>query len=98
MELYMTHKALLTATIAVFVGTSVQFASAFPAAQWSTLSQPAVEKVTFWGRSFPYHYSWSLAEACTRYETVETPRGPVTKRVWVCSVNGPRDAVVSYRN
>ncbi len=94
----MTRNAVLTAVTAVTLAASVQVASAFPAASLAQVSQPAVEKVTFWGRPFPYYYNWSLVRACTRYETVVTSRGPVTKRVWVCDVHQRGGAVVSYRN
>lgn len=95
----MTRIALLAAVAAVTTAVSVQVAGAFPAAPLTQVTQPTVEKVTFWGRPFPYHYSWSLVQACTRYETVETAKGPVTKRVWVCDAYGRRGgAVVSYRN
>jgi hypothetical protein len=93
----MNRNALLMAVAVITLGASGQVAAAFPAAPLTQVTQPAVEKVTFWGRPFPYHYSWSLVQACTRYETVETAKGPVTKRVWVCDVEH-RDAVVSYRN
>lgn len=94
----MTRNAVLTAVSAVMLAASVQVASAFPAASLTQVAKPPVEKVTFWGRPFPYHYNWSLVRACTRYETVETARGPVTKRVWVCDVHQRTGAVVSYRN
>lgn len=94
----MIRNALLATVTAVTLGASVQFAFAFPAAPLTSVSQPAVEKVTFWGRPFPYYYNWSLVRACTRYETVETAKGPVTKRVWVCDVGQRGGPVVSYRN
>lgn len=94
----MSRKVLLAITVAATLGASSQFASAFPAAPLQSLAQPRVEKVTFWGRAFPYRYNWSLVRACTRYETVETSRGPVMKRVWVCTVNPRGEVVVSYRN
>ena len=93
----MTRKVFLAAVIAVTLGASTQLASAFPAARLNAVSQPGIEKITFWGRAFPYQYNWSLVRACTRYETVETSRGPVMKRVWVCNA-GRGGAVVSYRN
>jgi hypothetical protein len=38
----------------------------------------------FWGEAFPYGYRWSLVRACTRYEPVDTARGVVMEKVWVC--------------
>lgn len=93
----MIRKVLLATIVAATLGASIQLASAFPAAPLHIVAQPRAEKVTFWGHPFPYHYNWSLVRACTRYETVETPRGLITKRVWVCNV-GRGGAVVSYRN
>lgn len=93
----MSRNTLLVAGAAAAFAASVEIAAAFPIAPLPTVAQPAIEKVTFWGRPFPYYYSWSLVQACTRYETVETPKGPVTKSVWVCDA-GRREAVVSYRN
>lgn len=94
----MTRKAILATVAVVALGASTQFAAAFPAAPLTAATQPTVEKVTFWGHAFPYQYNWSLVRACTRYEAVETPRGPVMKRVWVCTVNPRGEVVVSYRN
>jgi hypothetical protein len=93
----MTRKVLFASVAAVAFGASVQFASAFPVTPMAAATHSHVAKVTFWAQPFPYRYNWSLVQACTHYETIETPRGPVMKRVWVCSV-GRREAVVSYRN
>ena len=82
----MMHKALLVtaASLALTLGAGV--AMAIPAAPLLTSPNSSiVHKVTFWGNSFPYGYNWSRVRACTRYESVETPHGTRTERVWVCT-------------
>lgn len=102
----MTKKAILAATAALGLLAFTGATSAFPvapikAAAGSGLSQPNVQQVTFWGRAFPYRYTWNVNRACTRYVPVETAHGTVTRRVWVCGRSGrygKGEAVVSYRN
>lgn len=91
----MTHKVVLAAAAAIALFSSVGAGAAFPVAPIQAAPEKTVTNVTFWGKPFPYRYNWRLARGCTRYETVETSRGPVTQRVWVCGQR--RDAVVSYR-
>jgi hypothetical protein len=91
----MTHKVYLAATAAIALFASAGASVASPIIPMQAAPAAAVTKVTFWAKSFPYRYNWSLARACTRYETVETSRGPVTERVWVCGHR--RGRVVSYR-
>jgi hypothetical protein len=91
----MTHKLVLVAAAAMALVASVGAGVAFPVAPMQAAPTAAVTKVTFWGKSFPYRYRWSLARACTRYETVETSKGPVMERVWVCGQR--RGRVVSYK-
>jgi hypothetical protein len=77
--------AITALTIAAAAGPSL----AMPAAPLHGLgADSSVQRVTFWGRPFPYGYRWSLVRACTRYETVETPHGPRLHRIWVCA--GPK--------
>jgi len=92
----MTHKVFLAAAASVAFFVSAGVSSAFPVMPNLAMQKSAVRSVTFWGQAFPYGYNWSLARACTRYETVETSRGPVTRRVWVCG--GRYKGAVSYRN
>ncbi len=101
----MTHKAILAAVAAVGLLAFSGASNAFPVApiQADTaagLQHPNVQQVTFWGRAFPYGYTWSVTRACTRYVPVETARGTVMRRVWVCGRYGHyrNGAVVSYRN
>jgi hypothetical protein len=91
----MAQKMLLAATAAIALFISAGAGVAFPVAPMQAAPTTAVTKVTFWGKSFPYGYRWSLARACTRHEPVETSRGPVMQRVWVCGHR--RETVVSYR-
>lgn len=91
----MTHTVFLAATTAIALFVSGGAGVAFPVTPMQAGPTAAVTKVTFWGEAFPYGYSWRLARGCTRYETVETSRGPVTQRVWVCGSR--RGRVVSYR-
>jgi hypothetical protein len=94
----MTKTTLLAASCVLAIVGSIHSVSAFPAAPGLKPAGTNIQNVTFWGEAFPYGYRWSLNRACTAYETVETPRGPEMRRVWVCSVHGRREAVVSYRN
>lgn len=75
---------LAIAAAAMLCGSSVSGMAfiAAPVAAAQRLSD--VHSVTFWGRSFPFRYNWSLVRACTRYEPVETTRGTRMHRVWVC--------------
>lgn len=55
----MTNRLFLAAAAAVFsVAVSASGASAFPAAALHKVEAPAVTKVTFWGKPFPYRYTW----------------------------------------
>jgi hypothetical protein len=91
----MTHKVLLAAAAAIALFASVGATVAFPVTPIQSTENQSVQRVTFWARSFPYRYAWSVTRACTRYVPVETSRGPVMRRVWVCSERGR--SVVSYR-
>lgn len=91
----MTHKVFLAATAVITLFVSAGAGAAFPVAPMQAASTTAVTKVTFWGEPFPYGYRWRVARGCTRYETVETSRGPVMERVWVCGHR--RGRLVSYR-
>jgi hypothetical protein len=73
--------AVTAAALCASVGTS----SALTVTPLQTIGTSAiVQKVTFWGRPFPYGYNWSVIKACTRYEPVETAHGTHMERVWVC--------------
>lgn len=79
------HKALLAVVASFALSASAGSGMAFPAAPLHAAQNlPRVQKVTFWGRPFPYGYNWSLVRACTRYEPVETAKGTRLQRVWVC--------------
>ena len=91
----MTHKLILAATAAVALVASAGPGGAFPAARTYAAQYSSVQRVTFWGQAFPYGYNWSLVRACTRYVPVETSRGPVMRRAWVCGERGRN--VVSYK-
>jgi hypothetical protein len=93
--------AAAVAGLLVFSSAGYAFPGApMKASASATVQQPNVQKVTFWGRAFPYRYTWSVTRACTRYVPVETAHGTVTRRVWVCGGSGryKTGAVVSYRN
>lgn len=101
----MTHKVILAAVAAVGLLAFSDAGNAFPVASMQAASSASVQRanvqqVTFWGRAFPYRYTWSVTRACTRYVPVETARGTVMRRVWVCGRYGHyrNGAVVSYRN
>jgi hypothetical protein len=78
-----SRTVVLACAAAIALMVSAAPGMAFPAAPLP-VQTAGVEKVTFWGRPFPYRYNWSLARACIRYVPVETARGPVMRRVWVC--------------
>ena len=81
----MMQKVLVAAFAAFALSASASAGIAFPAASFhAAQSLSSVQHVTFWGDSFPYGYNWSVEKACTRYEPVETGRGVVMERVWVC--------------
>jgi hypothetical protein len=82
----MTRKVLLAATAMIALFVSAGSCMAFPITWVQPAASPSVQRVTFWGRAFPYRYNWSLARACTRYEPVETAHGTRIHRIWVCSV------------
>jgi hypothetical protein len=89
----MTNKVLLVAAAAFALFASVGTGAAFPVAPLQVTPTETAQKVTFWGKPFPYGYRWS--RSCTRYEWIETSRGLVMQRVWVCG--NRREAVVSYK-
>lgn len=91
----MAHKVSLAVTALIVLFVSCGIGQAFTTASMLAAAPAAVTRVTFWGNSFPYGYSWSRQRACTRYETVETGRGPVTQRFWVCGQR--REVVMSYK-
>jgi len=81
----MLNKVLVAATAAFALSVSAGAGIAFPAIPMQGgQSSSNVQQVTFWAKPFPHRYNWSLARACTRYEPVETARGTVMQRVWVC--------------
>ena len=53
----------------------------------------AAEKITFWGKPFPYRYA-RRKNSCEQYRQVDTPQGLVWESKWVC---GPRGARVSSK-
>jgi len=81
----MNYKLIAMAGLAVMVSLASYPASAGPAVGPHKISAPVAESVSFRGTAFPHYYNWSRVRACTRYEHVETPRGIVLSRVWVCA-------------
>lgn len=82
----MRIKGFLTAVAFVLVSASASQSMTLPARPAVPAQAVAgLEQVTFWGRAFPYRYTWSRARACTRFEPVETSRGTRMQRVWVCN-------------
>jgi len=83
----MSIKGFLTATALLLIPASASQAMTLPtsSALGAVQAASAVEKVSFWGRAFPYRYNWSRVRACTRFVPVETARGPRLQRIWVCS-------------
>lgn len=58
-------------------------------ATMTALSRPTANLVSFWGRPFPWGYSFYEAQ-CYSYVPVEGPTGTVWKRVWICTdTKGP---------
>lgn len=92
----MTHKVILLPALAAGLLAFAPPAPAAPLAPIKTTPASVLQEVTFWGEPFPYGYNWDRTRACTQYETVDTGRGLVTRRVWVCGQEKP--PVVSYRN
>lgn len=83
----MMPKIAVAISLAAILSTSSISATAAPAAALFVQAPSQTQKVTFWGRPFPYGYNWSLVRACTRYEPVESASGRTHwQRVWVCSV------------
>ena len=80
----MAHKVLPAAVAAIALYVSAGSCVAFPVHPMQSAENSIVQRVTFWGRPFPYRYNWSLVRACTRYELLEGPRGPRMHRIWVC--------------
>jgi hypothetical protein len=91
----MKHKVILAAVAAVSLLAFASAGHAFPIAPMQAAQSSDIQQVTVWGKPFPYGYTWRLARACTRYVPVETSRGTVMRRAWVCRGRGR--AVVSYR-
>jgi hypothetical protein len=54
----MTHKVFLAVTAAIALFVSAEAGVAFPIAPMQAAPTDAVTKVTFWGKPFPYGYSW----------------------------------------
>jgi ABC-type glycerol-3-phosphate transport system substrate-binding protein len=80
------QRLVLAAITALAMAAAAGPGSAMPAASLQALkADSSVQRVTFWARPFPHGYRWSLVRACTRYETIETPRGPRLHRIWVCA-------------
>jgi hypothetical protein len=80
------QRLVLGATAALIMAAATGPSLALPAAPLHAVkADPVIQQVAFWGRPFPYRYNWSLVRACTRYETIETPRGPRLHRIWVCA-------------
>lgn len=46
-------------------------------------TEASVDRVSFWGRTFPYGYAYRRGQ-CYLYVWEETPRGIVRHRVWIC--------------
>jgi hypothetical protein len=80
----MAHKVLPVVAAAIALYVSVGSCVAFPANPIQSVESSSVQRVTFWGRPFPYRYNWSLVRACTRYELLDGARGPRMHRIWVC--------------
>lgn len=81
----MVRKGLTAAAALVALSVSAGSGLALPVAPLHEASSVVgAQAVTFWGRVFPYQYTWSLTKACTRYVPVETGRGMRLRRVWVC--------------
>jgi hypothetical protein len=86
------RKIVLAAAVAAAMVAGASSSQAFPAlpAHAIEAGPSALQRVTFWGRPFPYGYRWSLVRACTRYVPVETAHGVRTQRVWVCATRKRR--------
>jgi hypothetical protein len=80
------QRLVLAAAAGLIMAAATGPSLAMPAAPLQAVkADTVIQRVTFWGRPFPNRYNWSLARACTRYETIETPRGPRLHRIWVCA-------------
>jgi hypothetical protein len=65
-------------------------AYAAPIAPAATIAPPApVKLVSFWGWPFPHGYTY-LRGQCYMPVQVDTPNGPVWRRVWICTEAGSR--------
>jgi hypothetical protein len=58
-----------------------------PSAMMQPTSPP--DLVSFWGLPFPFGFTYQPGQ-CYIWQTVETPRGPVVRRVWVCTERAGR--------
>lgn len=79
----------IAALTAMFFMLSSGSGMAFMAASPQLLPSSKASLISFRGETFPYRYNWSIRRACTRYEPVETARGTILRRTWVCSVPRP---------
>lgn len=79
--------AITTSAITPYLSTA-QAAPIAPAAIAKQITTP-VELASFWGWSFPVGYRY-YPEQCYARVAVETPKGVVWKRVWICTEPGGR--------
>jgi hypothetical protein len=50
----------------------------------TALAGPPAKFVSFWGRAFPSGYAYFPGQ-CYMYVPVDTPNGPVWRRIWICT-------------
>jgi len=88
----MVHKSLATIVGALMTIGCVGVACAAPIAPaaMTELASPPTTVVSFWGRSYPYGYTYYQGQ-CYTYVQVETPTGYAWRRVWICTETGGRD-------
>jgi hypothetical protein len=88
----MIRSGLVTAVVgAVMAVGCLGSATASPAAP-SVLAlsvQSPVELASFWARPYPFGYRYTPGQ-CYIHVQEDTPRGPVWKRIWVCTEPGGR--------
>jgi hypothetical protein len=82
----MRKVALAVAAAVMLCGSSVS-GSAFTSAPVTLVRGLSdIHQITFWGRPFPFGYTWSRVRACTEYTPIETENGRTRwQRVWVCA-------------
>jgi hypothetical protein len=83
----MVHMGLRAVIVGALVSIgSLGVASAAPIAPaaMTALSSPPVKLVSFWGRAFPWGYTYYHGQ-CYTYVQVETPTGYAWRRVWICT-------------